>query len=229
MASSMLKQFLKSDTGIFILSILASLYIRFVYWTSCWTKKNFHLPDQLLKEGKPFLTCFWHGRLLMLPYGWVGRTTNPKHPFFMLISAHNDGRLISKTVHWFGIDTIKGSTNRGGMEAFREIVKKTRLGHVIGITPDGPRGPFESISPGTIKVADLGNMPILPITFSTSRAKIFKSWDRFFLPLPFSKGIIAWGDPIILKKGSLEENQNKVQNALRKLTRDADIYTKNLK
>lgn len=225
----MLKGFLKSSVGIFILSFLASLYIRFVYWTSSWTKKNFHLPEQFLKEGKPFLTCFWHGRLLMLPYGWVGRTTKPNHPFFMLISTHKDGRLISKTVDWFGIKTIAGSTNRGGMEAFRDIINKARKGYVIGITPDGPRGPFESISPGTIKIAELSAMPILPITFSTSRAKIFKSWDKFFLPLPFSKGVIAWGDPIILKKGSLEENQNKVQNALRKLTEDADVYTKNLK
>jgi lysophospholipid acyltransferase (LPLAT)-like uncharacterized protein len=226
MDSIMLKRFLKSDAGIFLLSLLASFYIRIVYWTSTWSKKNFHIPKQFLKEGKPFLTCFWHGRLLMLPYGWVGRTMKPKHPFFMLISAHKDGRLISKTVHWFGIKTIAGSTNRGGMEAFREILKKARKGQTIGITPDGPRGPFESVSPGTIKIAELGGMPILPITFSTSRAKIFKSWDRFFLPLPFSKGVIAWGEPIFIDKGSLEESQNKIQNALKDLTKKADLYTK---
>jgi lysophospholipid acyltransferase (LPLAT)-like uncharacterized protein len=220
----LLKKFLKSDAGIFILSLLASFYIRLVYRTTSWTLKNFHIPQSYLDQGKPFLTCFWHGRLLMLPYGWVGRKSSPKHPFFMLISTHNDGRLISKTVSWFGIKTIGGSSNRGGSEAFRKIIQHVKQGHTIGITPDGPRGPYDSVSDGTIKMAHFCKLDILPITFSTSRAKVFKSWDKFFLPLPFSKGIISWGDPLNIQQDSLEESVKKVQNALITLRDDADRY-----
>jgi lysophospholipid acyltransferase (LPLAT)-like uncharacterized protein len=220
----MLKKFLKSNGGIFLLSLLASLYIRVVYKTTRWTLKNFHIPQSYLEKGKPFLTCFWHGRLLMLPYGWVGRKSSPKHPFFMLISTHNDGRLISKTVSWFGIKTIAGSSNRGGSEAFRTIIKEVRKGHTIGITPDGPRGPYGSISVGTIKMAQFCKMDIIPITFSTSRAKIFKSWDKFFLPLPLSKGIISWGMPISVTDKSLEESQKTLQQALIRLTEEADLF-----
>ena len=220
----MIKKFLKSSPGIFLLSFLASLYIRLVYRTSRWTFKNFHIPQSYLDKGEPFLTCFWHGRLLMLPYGWVARKSSRKHPFFMLISSHNEGRLISKTVSWFGIKTISGSSNRGGTEALRKIITLTKQGNTIGITPDGPRGPYDSVSPGTVKVAQLCDLPIIPITFSTSRAKIFKSWDKFFLPLPFSKGVIAWGDSIHITEDSLEEGQNKVQNALIILRNDADGY-----
>ena len=218
----MLKKILKSYIGIACLSFLASFYIRFVYWTSRWTRKNFDIPAKYLEEGKPFLTCFWHGRLLMLPYGWIKVPTKKKHKFFMLISTHNDGRLISKTVGWFGIKTIAGSTNRGGSHALRQIIKTSKAGHTIGITPDGPRGPYDSVSQGTIKIAELCKLDILPITFSTSRSKIFKSWDKFFLPLPFSKGVIMWGDPIKITKDSLEENQKKVQDALIQLRKEAD-------
>lgn len=220
----MIKKFLKSSVGIFILSFLASLYIRFVFLTSRWTLKNFHIPNEYLQKNKPFLTCFWHGRLLMLPYGWVGHNHRPKRPFFMLISGHKDGKLISRTVQWFGIHTIIGSTNRGGAEAIRAILKTAKEGHTIGITPDGPRGPYESVSPGTIRIAQLGKMPLLPITFSTSRHKIFKSWDRFFLPLPFSKGTLIWGNPVQVHHESLEENQRAVQTALRDLTAEADAF-----
>ena len=218
----MIKKFLKSDSGIFLISFLASLYIRFVYRTSSWTFKNFEIPLSYLKEGKPFLTCFWHGRLLMLPYGWPGRKTKPKHLFHMLISSHKDGRLISKTVGWFGIKTVAGSTNRGGREALLKIRDLLKSGQVIGITPDGPRGPFQSVSPGTVKIAQMGKVDVIPITFSTSRSKIFRSWDKFFLALPFSKGAISWGDPIRIEKDDLEQAQEKIQKALAQLTHEAD-------
>lgn len=214
----MIKKVLKTPFVLLLLSFLASLYIRFVYWTSRWTLENFHIPQQYLKEGKPFLTCFWHGRLLMLPYGWPHK----KHPFFMLISSHKDGVLISKTVGWFGIKTIAGSTNRGGREALLKIFRTLKKSHTVGITPDGPRGPYESISEGTIKIAQSQGIDILPISFSTSRSKIFRSWDRFFLALPFSRGIIAWGNPIHVQKDTLKEGQKKVQTALKELTQKLD-------
>lgn len=219
----MIKKLLKSSAGIWTLSLLASLYIRLVHRTSSWTLKNFHIPKKYLDANKPFLTCFWHGRLLMLPYGWNKIDHGKNNPFFMLISNHADGRLISKTVHWFGIKTIAGSTNRGGSDALRQIIKTARQNHTVGITPDGPRGPYDSVSEGTIKISELCKLDILPITFSTSRAKIFRSWDKFFLPLPFSKGAILWGEPVTINaKDPLEENQKKVQNALKMLREEAD-------
>ncbi len=199
------------------LAFLASLYIRFVHVTSSWTWIGREYPEDYIKNNKPFLTCFWHGRLVMLCYAWPSKI----RPFHMLISHHHDGKLISETVGHFGIKTVAGSTNRGGTKALKQIVDFLKEGNVIGITPDGPRGPCHSVSEGTVAIAKLAKVDVLPVTFSTSRNKVFSSWDKFFLALPFSKGIIAWAPPI---RGNLDKEilQEEIRLALIKLNQQAD-------
>jgi len=155
----------------------------------------------------------------MLSYAWPSKT----RPFHMLISHHHDGQLISRTVGHFGILTIPGSTNRGGIKALKKIVDFLKDGNVIGVTPDGPRGPCHSVSEGTVAMAKLAKVDILPVTFSTSRRKIFSTWDKFFLALPFSKGVIAWGPPI---QGDLEKEElkEKICLALMDLNQQADEF-----
>ena len=61
------------------------------------------------RRGRPFILAFWHGRLLMIPMAWQRLA-----PMHMLISAHRDGRIIADAVTYFGVDSIAGSTRRGG-------------------------------------------------------------------------------------------------------------------
>ncbi len=208
----MLKKLLKQEWAQDFLAFIASLYIRFVFHTSRWDYVNFETPLAYLGEKKPFITCFWHARLLMLPYAWADK----KNPFYMLISAHKDGRLISKTVGHFGILTIAGSTERGGTEALLGMVRHSRRGDTLGITPDGPRGPVHKVSDGTVMLSYLSKADLMPVTFTTSRKKFFKTWDRFLLPLPFSRGVLMWGTPIEYPtdKKHLEATKTKLEKEL---------------
>jgi hypothetical protein len=101
-------------------------------------------------------------------------------------------------------------------------------GDVVGITPDGPRGPRMRAKSGPIKLAQLTGTPILPISGNTSRRKIFKSWDRFCLPLPFAKGIILVGSPILPPpdpdEATLEGARLVLEESLNQLTAEADRY-----
>jgi len=166
-------------------------YIRFVYLTTSWSIEGGEWPHRLRAEGKPFILAFWHGRLLMIPMAW--RRLAPMH---MLISAHPDGQIIADAVTYFGVDSIAGSTSRGGSAALRTMLKQLRVGNCVGITPDGPRGPAMTASIGIVNVARLARVPILPITYATSRRRMLASWDRFHLPWPFSRGVFLWGEPI---------------------------------
>jgi lysophospholipid acyltransferase (LPLAT)-like uncharacterized protein len=109
----------------------------------------------------------------------------------MLISAHRDGRLISKTVAHFGIDTIVGSTNRGAAAALREMLDLMKRGTNIGVTPDGPRGPARKAAPGIAIAAWMGKAPVVLMAYST-RGKFMRSWDRFLVPFPFGRGAMIW-------------------------------------
>jgi lysophospholipid acyltransferase (LPLAT)-like uncharacterized protein len=220
----MIKKILKSNTGIFIIAFIAASYIRFVWITSRWKYVNYEAPENLIKQNKPFIVTFFHGRLLMLAFCWYVLEKKHKKPFYMLISGHKDGRLISKTVGFLRIKNIEGSTNRGGKEALVKILKYIKKGEVIGFTPDGPRGPGESISDGTIRTAQMAGVPILPVTFSTSQHKILKTWDKFFIAFPFSKGVFCWGNPIDVKnkKIPIEQHKKNLQQAMKNLNQNAD-------
>jgi len=132
----------------------------------------------------------------------------------MLISAHRDGRIIAGAMTYFGIGTIAGSTSRGGSSASREMLKRLREGGCVGITPDGPRGPAMTVSIGIVNIARVAGVPIVPLTYATSRRRILATWDRFHLALPFGRGVYLFGEPIEIAAELDEEGLEGVRRLL---------------
>jgi len=184
------------------------------------------LPQKFWDRGQYIIAAFWHQRLLMMPFlprqGRVG----------MLISQHRDGEFIARAVKLFGIDSIRGSTTRGGFSALRGMVRFFQTGANIAITPDGPQGPKHTVQIGVVELARHTGAPILPVTYSASRKKMFASWDNFILPLPFCRVAYIWGEPLFvpmdIDKEGLEEKRLLLQERLRQITGEADrIFQKN--
>lgn len=220
------KKLLQSPFMIALISWIASRYIWLVYKTTRWEKINWQVPEAYWKECKPFIGCFWHNRLMMTTFNWAGPGT-----FFMLISAHRDGQLIAGTIKHFGIETIAGSSSKGGTEALRAILKVLKEGNCIGITPDGPRGPRFKVSEGIVQIAKLSGLDILPASYGTTRRKVLNTWDRFIIPLPFGRGTLLWGNPIRLperaSKEDLEQVRQHVENELNRISTEADLLCGN--
>jgi lysophospholipid acyltransferase (LPLAT)-like uncharacterized protein len=197
------------------------LYIRFVYATNRWEVDGEEWPRRLRREGRGFILAFWHGRLLMIPMAWQRLA-----PMHMLISAHRDGRIIADAVTYFGVQSIPGSTSRGGSAALRRMMKQLEAGECVGITPDGPRGPATVASGGIVNLARLAGAPIIPIVYSTSRRAVLNSWDRFHLALPFGRGVYVWGEPIEiasdLDAAGLAAARLLVETQLNEMARQAD-------
>jgi lysophospholipid acyltransferase (LPLAT)-like uncharacterized protein len=215
------KKILRSDVATAAACFIGALYIRLVRWTGRWRIEGEDIPESFCKAGKPFILSFWHGRLMMMPYCWrEAALTN------VLTSSHRDGRLISRTVKHFNIDSVEGSTSKGGAQATRRLIKLLREGDIVGITPDGPRGPRMRVSEGIVALARLSGAPILPATYSASRRRIMGSWDRFVLALPFSRGVFLWGDPIEVPRDAdaalLEAKRIEIENTMNALTDRAD-------
>ncbi len=146
----------------------------------------------------------------------------------MLISQHQDGQLISRAASYIGVSTVKGSLNRGGAQAIRNMLKKFRNGECIGVTPDGPRGPRMRAHDGVINIARLVGATIIPATYSVNRSKILRSWDRFIIPRPFSKGVIVWGQPIRVPKDAdlkmVEKFRLQIEDELNNICIEADMH-----
>ncbi len=190
-----LRQIARSDWLRRVLCYSIHLYIRFVYSTNRWRVDGAEYPRQLREAGRPFILAFWHGRLMMIPMAWQRLA-----PIHMLISGHRDGRIIADAVAHFGVQSVAGSTRRGGSAALRTMVKALTAGDCVGITPDGPAGPAMVASAGIVNIARLARAPIVPVVFATSRRRVMRSWDRMQIALPFGRGVFIWGEPIEIGK-----------------------------
>ena len=204
-----------------LLSAVLARCIRLIYLTGRWQTRGGEIPRRFWDAGKPFLFCCWHGRTVMMPCSWDRRV-----PGYMLISRHLDGQLIAHTVKHFGIRTIAGSTSRGGAGALRAMLKILASGNCAGITPDGPRGPRMRASAGVVNAARLAGVAIVPAAFAARRRLVLPSWDRFIVPLPFTRGVLVWGEPIEVARDAdpetREQARREVEDRLNALCLEAD-------
>ena len=133
---------------------------------------------------RPLLWAFWHNKLFVMPH--LFERYFPGRLGAALASASKDGEIISAFLRHFGIRAIRGSSSRGGARALVEMKRAIQDGYIMAITPDGPRGPRYSISPGVVKLAQVTGGLILPIHVTFSRYWQLKTWDGFMIPKPFA-------------------------------------------
>ena len=217
----MFKRLSGSTAGRELFCWLMSNYMRLVRFSGCWRIVGGEKASQLAESGQPLIVVFWHGRMMMTPFGW--RHSNRVH---VLSSAHRDGLIASRTMGHFGVRPVFGSTKRGGAGALLRLGKILRDGDIVAIAPDGPRGPRMRASAGAIHLARLAGAKIIPLTFSARPGPSFSSWDRFMLPLPFCRGVILWGTPMEVARdadtATLETCRQLLEQSLTDLTHRAD-------
>ena len=120
-----------------------------------------------------------------------------------LTSTSRDGELIAQFLGRFGIGPVRGSASERGSTALRELIRFLRRGCDVGITPDGSRGPCYEIKPGLVLLAQLSGRRIVPISFEYAWRT--RSWDRFFIPKPFSRVTFVVGEPFDVVKTATPE------------------------
>lgn len=199
---------------------LAACLIRLTRWTMRLTHTGRERLDELQAGGRPYIHAFWHGHLFLMPYSYRGRG------IAILISAHRDGELIARTMRRFGHEALRGSSTTGGAAALRGAVKALRSGTDVGFTPDGPRGPRHRVQPGVVQAARMGGVPIVPVAFAATRSRTLSSWDGFVVPMPFSRGAFAYGEPIEVPRDAdeagMESARRALEESLRELTSRAE-------
>lgn len=215
------KTFLKHPVTQYVLSWLLAGYIWLCYFTNRRTYHNDPQAERYIRGDDNCIFAFWHGRMMMMPT-WCP----PKKTMRVLISHHRDGMLISSAIGHFGQKTISGSTSRGGREAVVEILRVLEAGDNVCITPDGPRGPAQIATKGIVAVARHSGKPVIPVTFSSTRAKRLGTWDRFMLALPFGRMVFYAGTPIMvdatLDEGQEEGARLRIETAMNGLVQQAD-------
>lgn len=193
-------------------------------------RDSFHGWDRVesARARGPVILCHWHGDDLALikPFG-------PKQ-LTMMVSRSRDGELLARILGEFGYRVVRGSTNRGGVGALKEMAGLVRSGADVGLTVDGPTGPRARVKMGVIALAKLTGAPIFPAGVAASRKWLFaETWHQTYLPKPGSRVQILFDRPLWVdrsatkaemeaKRLELEEELFRVHEEAARRLRDPD-------
>jgi hypothetical protein len=167
--------------------------------------------EQLVREqGAAVIFALWHRHAFFVP---LLRGVQ-RQPITVLLSAHRDAQIVAVAVRLRGLKVVAGSSTRGGLKAYLHLRRVLDQRESVCITPDGPKGPAEQVKAGVIHLAQLSGCAIVPVAVACSRVHRLRSWDRSVLPLPFSRVVIALGEPLRWE-GPLEEGQERLAAGLR--------------
>jgi len=183
---------------VYRVAVVVGLNVVRLAWRSCRLQPMLGLDAarEVVRESKAVLPVYWHRHLLFGVRGLLElREAGLKLGF--LISPSVDGTAPAMLVQRVGAHVIRGSSSHTGARALRdyyETIVKQQISPAIA--PDGPRGPINVCKPGAVLLSQMTGKPILPVTFAASRTWRLKTWDRFEIPLPFSRVVIAFGEPL---------------------------------
>ena len=185
-------------------------------------------PHGLLtqKDFAPAIFCTWHNRLAlsMRIYFAFVRGQHPAPRLAGLVSASKDGALLAAIFERFGVQAVRGSSSRRGAQALRELTTWADRGYDLAITPDGPRGPCYVVQDGAIALAQITGRALVPVSHHVNWKINLKSWDRFQIPLPFSRCDISIGKkfqvPRELTAAAREKIRQEFQAELLAISRD---------
>lgn len=161
----------------------------------------------------PAIYCVWHNRLAlcMIAYFKYIKKRNRSAGLAAMVSASRDGGFLSGVLECFGVQPVRGSTSRRGPQALRELTTWAKRGYDLAITPDGPRGPCYVVQDGIIALAQLTEMPIVPVSYHLGWKIRPNSWDRFQIPLPFSRCEIIYEKPIRVPRETSEPERESLR------------------
>jgi lysophospholipid acyltransferase (LPLAT)-like uncharacterized protein len=193
---------LRSPVVLRLLAAVLAAYLRLVYSTIRWTRVGQDKAEGVWKAGGGAILCFWHARIPIALPTWPN--DGERQTIHALISQSADGEFIARAIEHIGFPAIRGSSkkkndlakNKGGEQAFREMLRWVKAGNAIAITPDGPRGPAQMMEKGTPVLAQISGAPVLMVGLAAKPCLRLGTWDRTVIPLPFSRGAMVWEGPI---------------------------------
>ncbi|HZI32937.1 MAG TPA: lysophospholipid acyltransferase family protein, partial [Candidatus Binatia bacterium] len=178
------------------------------------------------QDFKQSIFCIWHNRLALCVklYYTFGQKHDDTPGLAGLVSASKDGALLSAIFQRFGVQPVRGSSSRRGAQALVELNTWAERGYDLAITPDGPRGPRYVFADGAVTLAQITGLPLVPASYHLNWKIQVKSWDRFQIPLPFTRCDVQVGKVFKIPRELTEEQRvtfkQEVEAELRAITKD---------
>lgn len=200
-------------------SIAPRLIYALVWLLYALTRHRFFITKDL--AGENTIGAFWHGEFLMLPFIYKqiqkGMSKERNKGYYIIASHHFDALLMVRLCEFFGLKALRGSSTKGGLRVLIESLRLLKEGYDVGMSPDGPRGPYHSIADGVVAMSQKTGKRIIPMRVVYHRYWELKTWDRFRIPKPFSRiDFYALDGLVIPESMDLERAKDLVKAELEK-------------
>ena len=220
------RELLRSSRVQRALGVLGAEYLRLVWLTNRFSYEPADVY-QIVEPHMPAIFAFWHGQHFLTPF----IRTKDIHRAKVLVSRHRDGEFNAIVAERLGIGTIRGSGDnglafhrKGGVGAFKEMVRALEQGYNVALTADVPKR-SRIAGLGIIMLARESGRPIMPFAMATSRYWRLKNWDRTTINLPFGRGAVVGIDFITVPPdadaATMEDLRARLEATLNDATRRA--------
>lgn len=174
------------------------------------------IEEKLRELHRPHIFTGWHQHIFLIFYyfrGWKEIT--------VLISPSTDGDLLAGMCKWMGYSVVRGSSYKQPVASSRVLIKELRKNKKIGIVADGSRGPRHVAQVGALHLARLTGSPYSACSWDARWKYQFNSWDRFMIPLPFSRCRVGFGPFFSIPRdddeATLEAKRRELEDELKRL------------
>lgn len=170
-------------------------------WSHTWRFTVLESPAFLsTKKTGPIAFAHWHGdEMVVLRLG-------PRYHCAAMTSTSEDGELMTRILRFFGFGISRGSSTRGGARALIGMVKMVEQGYSATVAVDGPKGPRHKVKAGIWLISKHAQASIIPTGVAKSSALVFhRSWNKTFIPWPFAKVIVSFGEPLPVPQNTDDE------------------------
>jgi len=201
------------------------LFSVLVYRTCRYTITGFEQIEELVSTGKPVIVTSWHGMTMMV-LGTMRRYYDPD-TVAIFFPDDTSGEVLAEFVRLLGMDptliNLEGDPSLDMSHKLLSVIRKIKSGKNTLIHPDGPKGPAYAVKPGLTAIAKMTGAAIIPLGCYCRHAYHIPRWDRYTIPMPFSKVHVQIGPPLTVPKNidDLTETNQYLENLLNRISMQA--------
>lgn len=136
----------------------------------------------------------WHQQIIAAMFFFFKKNAQGS----CIVSPSTDGKIAGFFCSRLGFDVLYGSSHKSSIAVTRQALNRLKQSGRLCLVGDGSRGPAFILQPGLHYLSEKAQQPLIYVECSPSWALTFnKSWDRFQIPLPFSKITITLKSPAL--------------------------------
>ncbi len=198
----------------FLITVLGSgvnYLFRAAYRLSRRHRINGDIEGRFFAEGRPIILAHYH-------YWDIFYFLTFRHRRHAIMCGDRwGGDLGAFLMAKVEIETVRRTTREmdeddpgfiSGASAKRELVRMVvEEGYNAAVSVDGPRGPIFSVKQGVVDVAAETGAPIVTMSVATYPRVTVPTWDRMFVPVPFSRIVTIFGGPFYVAPNADERQR----------------------